>query len=74
MTLMDFDLPGKSRNSRNWAPAPGALVDVLTPRRLRTKFDAPELSSSLARIGSLEARLARTSAEVRLAQIGRAHV
>lgn len=68
MTLMDFDLPGKSRNSRNWAPAPSALVDVLTPRRLRTKFDAPELSSSLARIGSLEARLARTSAEVRLAQ------
>ncbi|MCC0049239.1 MAG: GNAT family N-acetyltransferase [Rhodobiaceae bacterium] len=52
----------------NWTPAPAALVDALTPRRLRAKLEGPELSSSLARIGSLEARLARTSAEVRLAQ------
>ena len=47
------------------ARSAGALLHVLTPRRLRDRAGPPR---TLARIGALEARLARTTAEVRLAQ------
>ncbi len=47
------------------ARATDALLHVLTPRRLRNRPGPPRM---LARIGSLEARLARSTSEVRLAQ------
>lgn len=41
---------------------------AFAPRRLRARFDTAAPPATLARIGSLEARLARTSSQVRMAQ------
>ncbi|MFN0265167.1 GNAT family N-acetyltransferase [Tepidamorphus sp. 3E244] len=68
MSISDTNFGSRLKPGGAWHPAPGALVHALTPRRLRARFDAVQPPATLARIGSLEARLARTSAEVRLAQ------
>ncbi|MCC0016004.1 MAG: GNAT family N-acetyltransferase [Rhodobiaceae bacterium] len=68
MSLANLPLSQDQRN--RFTPATGAatLVNALTPRRIRARFDGEPPPRTLARIGSLEVRLARTSAEVRLAQ------
>lgn len=68
MSLAENNLGGKFRTPGAWPPDAAALVHAFAPRRLRARFDQSPPPATLARIGSLEARLARTSAEVRLAQ------